>query len=352
MALVTAESLTLNPREAETISEVIFERVFNDSDLTEYHDVEAGIDVSTQIAFAGRLGLLGKKTEGCTPNEADGFTMTEKFWTPVMEDFRLTHCQTDMPALLKLFRKSKNINPDFYDLVGTQELGVIISAVESALVENIHRKVWFNDTAAQTIASGGVFKNGTDLGYFNSFDGLFKQIFSEVGVNASNRVAIDKNTQASYAAQALGEDAALQIFEKMVTVADERLVAADDAFILASRSLADNYRATLRNKNLGSGFLEVVEEGRPKLYFDGIEIKVRYDWDRYIKTYQDNGTKWNLPHRAVLTTKSNIPVGTLSEADLAKLDVFYDRTQKLNIMDAAYTLDAKHLEKYLTVAAY
>lgn len=352
MALVTAESLTLNPREAETISEVIFERVFNDSDLTEYHDVEAGIDVSTQIAFAGRLGLLGKKTEGCTPNEADGFTMTEKFWTPVMEDFRLTHCQTDMPALLKLFRKSKNINPDFYDMVGTQELGVIISAVESALVENIHRKVWFNDTAAQTIASGGVFKNGTDLGYFNSFDGLFKQIFSEVGVGASNRVVIDKNTQASYAAQALGEDAALQIFEKMVTVADERLVAADDAFILASRSLADNYRATLRNKNLGSGFLEVVEEGRPKLYFDGIEIKVRYDWDRYIKTYQDNGTKWNLPHRAVLTTKSNIPVGTLSEADLAKLDVFYDRTQKLNIMDAAYTLDAKHLEKYLTVAAY
>jgi hypothetical protein len=352
MALVTAESLTLNPREAETMSEVIFNRVYNESDLTEYHDIETGIDVSTQIAFAGRLGLLGKKTSGCTPNEAGGFELTEKFWTPVMEDFRLTHCQTDMPALLKLFRKSKRINPDFYDLVGTEELGVIISAVESSLVENIHRKVWFNDTAAATIANGGVFKNGTDLEYFNSFNGLFKQIYSEIGVNDANRVAIDKNTQATYAAQALGEDAALAIFEKMVNAADERLVASEDAFILATRSLADNYRATLRNKNLGSGFLEVVEEGRPKLYFDGIEIKVRYDWDRYIKTYQDNGTKWNLPHRAVLTTKSNIPVGTLSEEDLTKLDVFYDRTQKLNIMDAAYTIDAKHLEKYLTVAAY
>ncbi len=352
MALITAESLTLNPREAETMSEVIFKRVYNESDLSEYHDIETGIDVSTQIAFAGRLGLLGKKTSGCTPNEAGGFELTEKFWTPVMEDFRLTHCQTDMPALLKLFRKSKRINPDFYDLVGTQELGIIISAVESSLIENIHRKVWFNDTAAATIADNGVFKNGTDLGYFNSFDGLFKQIFSEVGTSEPNRVAIDKNTQATYAAQALGEDAALAIFEKMVTVADERLVAAEDAFILSSRSLADNYRATLRNKNLGSGFLEVVEEGRPKLYFDGIEIKVRYDWDRYIKTYQDNGTKWNLPHRAILTTKSNIPVGTLAEEDLAKLDVFYDRTQKLNIMDAAYTIDAKHLEKYLTVAAY
>ncbi|RZK79339.1 MAG: hypothetical protein EOO85_03890, partial [Pedobacter sp.] len=286
------------------------------------------------------------------PNEAAGFELTQKFWTPVLEDFRLKHCQADMPALLKLFKKSKRINPDFFDAVGSEEFGVIISAVESALIENIHRKVWFNDTAAATIADGGVFTNGTDLGYFNSFNGLFKQLFVEVPANAANRVAISPNGGNSYTNQALATDAALGIFEKMVTVADERLVAAEDAFILATRSLADNYRATLREKNLGSGFLEVVEDGRPKLYFDGIEIKIRYDWDRYIKTYQDNGTKWNLPHRAVLTTKSNIPVGTLSEEDLSKLDVFYDRTQKMNIMDAAYTLDAKHLETYMTVAAY
>ncbi|MBF00614.1 hypothetical protein [Flavobacterium coralii] len=352
MGLINADALTLNAREAETVSEVIFERVFNDSDLAEYHEIETGIDVKTQIAFAERLGLLGKKSEGCSPNEADGFAMTEKFWTPVMEDFRLKHCQNDMPALLKLFRKSQRINPDFFDMVGTQELGVIISAVETALLENIHRKVWFNDTAAATVANSGVFTNGTDLDYFNSFNGLFKQIFAEVPTTAANYVAIEANAGTGYATQVLEEDAALAIFEQMVTKADERLVSADDAFILASRSLADNYRATLRNKNLGSGFLEVVEEGRPKLYFDGIEVKVRYDWDRYIKTYQDNGTKHHLPHRAVLTTKSNIPVGTLSEDDLTKLDVFYDKVSKQNIMDAAYTIDAKHLESYMTVAAY
>jgi len=352
MALVNADALTLNAREAETVSEVIFNRVYNDSDLAEFHEIETGIDVKTQIAFAGRLGLLGKKTTGCTPNEAGGFELTEKFWTPVLEDFRLKHCQTDMPALLKLFRKSQRINPDFFDAVGTQEFGVIISAVETAMLENMHRKIWFNDTAAETVANGGVFKNGTDLGYFDSFDGLFKQIFTEVPSDALNRVAISANAGTSYSGQALAEDAALAIFEKMVTAADERLVSADDSFILATRSLADNYRATLRNRNLGSGFLEVVEEGRPKLYFDGIEVKVRYDWDRYIKTYQDNATKWNLPHRAVFTTKSNIPVGTLSEEDLTKLDVFYDKTLKTNIMDAAYTIDAKHLESYMTVAAY
>ena len=114
MALINAESLTLNPREAETVSEVIFKRIYNDSDLAEYHEMETGIDVKTQIAFAGRLGLLGKKTTGCTPNEAGGFELTEKYWTPVLEDFRLKRCQADMPALLKLFRKSQRIKPRLF----------------------------------------------------------------------------------------------------------------------------------------------------------------------------------------------------------------------------------------------
>jgi len=352
MAVINAEDLTLNPREVETASAIIFERVFDESDLQEYHEVETGIDMTTQIVFAGRIGLLGKKTTGCTPNTAEGMALTEKFWTPVMEDFRLSHCQVDMPALLKIFKKAQKINPDFFDMVGSEEFGIIIAAVEKAMLENIHRKAWFNDTAADVVAEGGVFKAGTDLGYWNSFDGLFKQIFADINSGDSNYVAITANAGANYAAQALAEDAAYETFEKMTVAADERLASSDEKFILATRSLADNYRATLRNKSLGSGFLERTENGTPKLYFDGIEVKVRYDWDRYIKAYQDNGTKWNLPHRAVMTVKENIPIGTLSEEDLKKLDVFYDRTLKTNFMDAAYTIDAKHLENYLTVAAY
>lgn len=351
-AIIDASDLTLNPREVETASAVIFERAFNDSDLSEYHDIETGVDMKKQIVFADRIGLLGKKSEGCTPNDAQGFTLSQKYWDPVIEDFRLKHCQADMPGLLKIFRKAQRMNPDFYDAVGSEEFGVIIAAVESAMLENMHRKVWFNDTAAETVADGGVFTNGTDLDYFNSFDGLFKQIMAEVPTTAKNYVAVAKNAGANYTAQALAADEAYGIFEKMIVAADERLAAAEDKFILTTRSLADNYKATLRNKSLGNGYLEVTENGKQRLFFDGIEIKVRYDWDRYIKAYQDNGTKYNLPHRAVMTTKSNIPLGTLSAEDLDKLDVFYDKTQKINIIDGVYTIDAKHLETYMTVAAY
>jgi len=348
------QEFTLNPREIDAVSEVIFERVFNNSDIAEFHEIETGIDTDTQIAFANKLGLLGKKASGCGPTPTDTtFNLTEKFWTPVLEEFRLTHCQGQMESLMKVFRKAKRINPDFFDLVGSQELGVIIAVVEEALKENIHTKVWFDvaGVTAQTANANHLY-NVPDIAVLNSFDGLFKQIFTEVGTTASNRVAISANSQSTYATQALAPDAALDILEKMVTKADDRLLSADDAFILVTRSIAENYRATLREKNLGSGYLEVVEEGRPKLYFDGIEIKVRYDWDRFIKDYQNDGTKYYLPHRAVFTTKSNIPVGTLNAEDLAKLDVFYDRVNKQNIIDAAYTLDAKHLEPYMTVAAY
>lgn len=350
----SAERLDFGPREIETVSQVIFDRVYNESDLTDYHDIETGVDTDTQIVFAKRMALLGKQAgNNCEPSEAEGFTFTQKMWTPVTEDFRLKHCQAEMPALARVFRKAQRMNPDFYDAVDSKEFGIVIAAVEASLVENIHRKVWFNDTGAEL---SGVFTEDTDLDYFNSFDGLFKQIMVSANSDDDDKVMlvpIDKNPAASYALQSnLGPDYAIGIFEKMLLAADERLLAADDAYILATRSLAENYRATLRNKNLGAGFLEVVEEGRPKLYFDGIEIKVRYDWDRYIKTYQDSGTKWNLPHRAVFTTKSNIPIGTLNEQDLAKLDVFYDRTAKMNIIDAAYTLDAKLLEGYMMVAAY
>jgi len=64
MALINADALTLNAREAETMSEVIFKRVYNESDLAEYHEIETGIDVKTQIAFAGRLGLQRGPSRG------------------------------------------------------------------------------------------------------------------------------------------------------------------------------------------------------------------------------------------------------------------------------------------------
>jgi hypothetical protein len=352
MAIVDVSQLTMNPLEVQEASKIIFERVYDNPLLTEIHDVETGVQMKTQIVFANRINrVLGKLSEGCTPNEEEGFTMSQKYWDPAREDFRIEHCQADLPVLLKLFKKAQKMNPDFYNVVDSEEFGVLVAALEDAMAESIFIKAWFADVNAST-APGGSFTPGTDIARFNTFDGLFKQIFAEIPTTATNYVKIDANAGANYTAQELPADAALAIFRKMFNKADKRLNKDTEAELLVTATLFDNYVDTLETKTIANGYLERTEGGTVTAMYRGVRLVMVDIWDRTIDQYQDNGTKLNLPHRAVLTTKSNIPIGTLSEEDLAKLNIFYNEYTKTNVIDAVYTLDAKHLQNYLTVAAY
>lgn len=349
--IVDVSQLTLNPEEVREASQIIFEKIYNNPAIADIHEIEVGIRMKEQIVFSGRIGMVGKAAAGCTPNSAPGFTMTQKYWDPATEDFRLVHCQKDLNALFKVFNRASRMNPDFYDIVGSEQMGIIVTAVENAMLESLMVKAWFADTAAATVENSGVFKNGTDIALFNSFNGLFKQIITENGGSNPTRVTISKNGGANYAAQALAADEGYGFLKDMYNKADSRLLSQPNAFFLVTRSIFDNYVDTLENKSLSNGFLERAENGTLTVQYRGIPVINMGIWDRTIKAYQDNGTKLNLPHRAVLTVKENIPLGTLSTQDLGSLDVFYNQVTKSNYIDAAYTIDAKHLESYLTVLA-
>jgi hypothetical protein len=352
MALIDVSGLTLNPQEATDINKIIFEKVFMNPTMDSVHDLVTGIDMKTQIVLASRIDtVLGKISVGCTPNAEGGFTMSQKYWDPAREDFRLVHCAADLPVLLKIFKKAQRMNPDFYDAIGSEEMGVLISAVENAMAESLITKVWFgNKTAA--IQPAGDFKTGTDLTKFNSIDGLFKQIFTDIPVGSAQQVAIAANAGLTYVGQELAVDEAYNTFVKMFRKQDSRLAEQVDAQLLVTRSLYDNFADSLESKTANYSLTETIQNGLKSLTFRGVKIVQMSIWDRQIKAYQDNGTKLNKPHRAVLTLKSNIPVGTMATEDFTTLDSFYDKTLKSNIIDAVYTLDAKHLESYLTVAAY
>jgi hypothetical protein len=349
-SLIDISELTLNPEEAHEIGQLIIERAFEQGPLSDIHDIETGIQYKQQIPFAGRLADSLKKAEGCTPNPGSGVALTEKFWDPEIFDSRWIHCAADLNKLLKLFKKAQKINPDFYDQIDSEAMGVIYALIDQMLMETLPIKIWFSDKTADVFADGGVFKAGTDLDLYNVIDGLWKQIFAEATV--ANRVTITQNAGATYVLQALPADAALGYLTLVMNLADSRLLADGTMELLVTRSIADNYRNTLRTKTIGAGFVEITENGRPELYFDGIKLKVMFDWDRFIDASQNNGTKRNLPHRIVLTVPANIPVGTLSTADLATLDAFYDRTLKSNIVDVAFSLDTKLLEDYMMCVAY
>lgn len=355
-SLINNGTFTFNKEELKDWSKVINELTFGDPELSEIHDIQQGIKYNTQIVFAGRVGLMGKVVSGCTPNAVSGITLTEKTWTPVDLDFRLEHCSADVNAQDKLVRQMAKMNPDFYNVIEGSQSAIgnfLVAKVTEGFKENLLRQVWFSDTAADTVANAGVLTNGTDKTYFNAFNGLFKQIFGEVGSGDSNYVSISKNAGASYALQALASGDAIATLKAMYNAADSRLIDSGAAKFYVTRSIWDGYLNDLESvQNSGAGNTMINENGQVSLTYRGIPVVKMDIWDRVIKAYEDNGTTLNLPHRAVLTTPANIPVGTLASDDFGTLEAFYDMYHKVNVIDGVYTLDAKHLETYMTVAAY
>lgn len=357
MAILDLDALTMNAEEADQVSQAIFEALITGGPLEEFHEIVTGIEHKTQIPFIGNLGLIGIKITGCDrdPNGSQ-IPLTEKFWDPVIIGDRLKHCAHDVNALLKLFKKASKMNPDFYDRIGSEELGVIIAKVEQAMVKMLNRLVWFGDTAADNVTDSGVITDGVDVAYFTPMDGLWKQIFAEVPDTADNYVEISENAGVSYAAQALASDYdAIALFRAMHDSMDARFFEAleDGAQpeILVTRQIAQRYQAQLEDKSLVFTLAEA-KDGMSSLMYRGIPIRIRHDWDNNIRSYQDNGTTYNLPHRALLTVKENIPVGTLSQEDLDNLESWYEKKDKANYIDFDLKLDTKHLLPYMTVAAY
>jgi hypothetical protein len=357
MASLINMPFTFNREEVKDLSKVIGERFYNHPAISELHDIEQGVKYDTQILFAQRLGLLSKRITGCTPASASGLTFSEKTWTPKDFSFRLEHCSADVNVQNKLLRQFQKMNPDFYNILegmGMSAIGqFLVGYVEDALIEDIFYKIWWSDTTAETIANSGVFDNTFDIDKINGIDGLWKQIEVAIPSGDANHVNIAKNEAASYVLQTLAANEAETILKSMYAKADSRLLTDPELKFMVSRSLYENYMETLETRQGNGGITQYGEDGNPILKFRGITIvNMGNLWDVFIKDNMDNGTKLNNPHRALLTVKANIPIATVNENDLSSLNPFFAPYQNLNVIDAAFNLDVKLLEKYLAIAAY
>lgn len=354
-------TFTFSPEELKDWSRVISELTYNDPLLTSMHEIEQGIKYKQQIVFAGKIGLMGKKIADCTPSEIAGITLAQKFWDPTLEDFRLKHCSADVDQQDKLVNQYSRVNPDFFNIIEGSQSTVgdfLVASVLEALKENIFYKVWFDDKNASTfnaLSGSQSFTNGTDVAYFTGFDGLFKQIFTEIGSAIDGGkyfTSITKNAGASYALQALANGDAIAAFKGVWNKADSRLRALAGAKFMATRTLYDGLVNDLETTQNTGGFTQTNENGVSVLRYRGIEVVMVELWDRFIDAYQNNGTIRNIPHRLVLSHPMNLKIGTPAEGDFGTIDAFYDRVTKQNYIDGAYGLDAKFMEPYLASVAY
>jgi len=354
-SLVNFSALTLDSQEALEASQAIFEALYAKPELNDTHYVATGIQMQTQIPIYGQFGLIGKKAAGsCDVNaETQLITPSEKYWVPALISFRLTHCQEDVDQLFKMWKRSKSAIRTWEDMPDEQ-VAFLQERILDATMQSVLRISSLADTTENVHLSGGHLTTGTTIAYFTMLDGLWAQIIAAVvALTLTARVTITNNSAGTYTGQDdLADDAALTIMRSMYEQIDTRARLDPSLVYQMTDSLFKNWMTFLENKSLAYT-LERTEVGKvTKWSYRGVPIVVRYDWDRLIRTYFDNGASWYLPHRAILTPINNIPIGTSDEGNFAELDMFYSKDDKKHYTDVAYYLDVKLLQEYAIAVAY
>jgi len=349
--ILNPSDLTFNGQEAKDIGEAVIESIFENPAVADLMTVYDGIVTKKQIPFLGTLSKITKKDAGCGSGvSANNIPMTEKFWEPENLKIWLQLCAEDL--LNSFWVYAQRLGMDRSDVTGTTIASFVVDRMTAAAQEDLLRIIWFNDKAADNVSGCGVITNGVSLTDYDIIDGLWKQIFDVVTATPARKIAISENAGVSKVAQLnLAAGKAFTTFQKMMAAADSRLKSAPDKILLCTTTLLENYAVYLETQGTDASFIRI-ENGYSTLRFRNVTIYGIDFWDRTIQADFDNGTTYDLPHRALLTTKMNLAVGSDKLADAESFKVYYSEDTELNNFKGKYRVDAKLLQDYLIQAAY
>jgi hypothetical protein len=186
----------------------------------------------------------------------------------------------------------------------------------------------------------------TNIADYNVYDGIFKQL---AGLPAGQKLAI--------ASGALAANVAKAEFQSMINaMPNEGMENRADLVFFASRSLCDNYRATLASGGQELAYLSSVN-GTPSLAYQGIPIVEMAQWDTHIASDAastapslQNGSNDFDGHICVLTVKNNIVIATDYNA-VSGADLWYNKDEKLNRFRFEYVIGTNFKNTELTVTA-
>lgn len=347
-------------RASELINRLVVEHPL----MSRYHNIVTGIGRNRQIAFVNEFGLVGKALTGCTISESnEQLIFTQKTWefNPIGD--RLPFCNATINADIQLFERTARMMPDWFTderqsgAIG-DKLALIVTKTMTAIIRSQNIKNWFSDTAADTVDNGGYLTNGTDTAYFTIFEGLYKQLFTDIPVGNAQHVAIPQNAESTKAEQltySKGEATAIlkSMVSKMTKPARQARANGAEFVFHCTTEFYQAYESDIAEDSASNAIQASRQEsGIDVLRYKGIELIDRVDLSSSIEAYYDQGTIFHLPNRVLLTMRDNIPVGVLNEDELDSIELVPDVVGKRVLIDFAYSQDVKHLQNELTVFAY
>ena len=359
--LFNPSDITFSGKEVQAVSELIIEEVYSKPSLSQIHTPVSGIKAKQQIGYAGRLsGLVGKLSTGCEPTtDTNTIPFTQKFWEPAYIEGRFVQCFKDLLPSFWAWALGNGLQKS--DLTKTDFVNFVKEIVGDAVYEAWLRLIWFGNTSAANYngSPAGVITNGISTTYFTPIDGYWEQIADIVAADSARLSSglTAKNGQATFALQAFDatdttNEIATETLAQLKYEADFRLRDKANLMYVVTQSVFDQYAKELRsNANVDASYNRI-EGGYTSLMFEGIEVIGVNFFDRMIRAYQSNGTKYNKPHRALLTTKDMLMVGIEEESNLSEFDIFMDKKTKDMYMDFAFNLDAKINQDFMIQTSY
>jgi len=341
------DALHFTADELRSLNELIVTAILEAPALATYHTLITGIKNDKRIGIVpGTFGLVGMAAQACNPvAHCHSLVASEKTWEPKYIEVIIDMCIDELTDSLMRFYINCS-NP--YDLTNTEVFAFLQSILSKDLAKAVFRFAWFGDQAAANFPVGNITP-GTPVAFFNVINGLWQQMAAIYAANPLQLQALPGNTQATYALQQSVATPLLMYnaVNAMIDAAITELTIQPDRILLVTRSVMDRLRRQLQA--LGTAFQDykLMVNGIEFATWDGIPIYSVPMWDEIIRAYEDNGTRWNDPHRAVYTTKTNLNIGFTCTSALENILTSYDPRSRYNRMEATDAMDAKIIDDRL-----
>lgn len=327
------EKLTPSNGAVTDLKELIFLTLFNNEGLEKLFTTKIGVRKGDKLGFVGDMEDIGEDEGGCDPQyKAAQISASQKEWSLGDWTIALKECYKDLEETIAGYCLKKGT--EIADLTGTEYMDYIVAPkLERAIMNMMWRIVWFGDKDAKNITNGGVLTAKVKPSLFTMTDGLFKHFFALGVTNPTQRTTIAANTEVTYALQMskIRENGvATSIFDSIIYNANSLLSTEDGVAIFATKSMCDALSIDIKEKHNVIMPWEVVFDGIKVSKYNGVTVYEVSVWDNFIKKYEDDGSKLNMPHRAIYGSPKNIFVGTPNTKMLSDLDIFFDKKDRNN----------------------
>jgi hypothetical protein len=348
-------SLTPDNGAIQTLKDLLIATNFIDEDSERFFTLRQNVHNGDKLGWIGDMEDVGWAGSGCNPTYKNVATkFAEKEWKIGDWQIPLKWCYTDLIDTIAEY--CLKTGTEIGDLSSTDYMDdIVYPALDLAVKHMMWRFIWFGDTEAKNTGSSGQITDGVNIELFKTNDGFWKQLFAVCTENEGQKTTIAANSEATYALQRSKireAGIAIGIFEEMFDNADSRIAALDGAGVFATKSLCDALTKDLKREYKLILNWEQVFKGLDVTEFDGRMIYRVSIWDRFIEKYQNNGTKLNLPHRAVFGSPKQLFVGTPANNLISDLDIWFERKERVNYLYSTGKLGCLIGEDNLFQVAY